>query len=51
MPFPSTSNPKIELKETLAYVYDYDYDYELGFLMAPLLCPRVDQGSPSCLVF
>ena len=42
-------NPKIELKETLAYVYDYDY--ELGFTKAPLTCSRVDQGSPSCLVF
>ena len=49
MPPTPTRNPKIDLCETLAYVYDYDY--ELGFLMAPLLCPRVDQGSPSCLVF
>ena len=42
-------NPKIDLCETLAYVYDYDY--ELGFLKAPLTLSRVDQGSPSCLVF
>ena len=32
---PSTPrNPKIDLCETLAYVYDYDY--ELGFIKAPL---------------
>ena len=46
---PTPRNPKIELKETLAYVYDYAY--ELGFLKAPLTFSRVDQGSPSCLVF